>query len=235
MLVNWRFVLCTGAALALSRAAHVYPIASLCNVLTPEEGRRIPDTHKHVLWFSGLRGAMAFALACLARDSLAGTPHGDAAGAMILASTFVMVGCLFTTVLCYCIKKKAVVRLRAKLHPAGHRQHWQLLVQMIEQPVSNHHSVGANRQVRRGSTQLASYACRSRSRCCSTAAASTTSCATGTSSKAARTRPKRSTSCPAARPTARWPTGTRSRKARRTTRARSREMWRRPQRSVATA
>lgn len=87
---TWSFVLFSLAALAISRFLNVYPITALCNFLTPAEGRRIPETHKHMLWFSGLRGAMAFTLANQARDSLARKPGGEAAN-VILTATFFMV------------------------------------------------------------------------------------------------------------------------------------------------
>ena len=87
---TWTFMVFGLLALAISRALNVYPITALCNLLTPAEGRRIPETHKHMLWFSGLRGAMAFALANLARDSLQDTDHSDA-GDVILTATFFMV------------------------------------------------------------------------------------------------------------------------------------------------
>ena len=94
---TWPFIVFSLAALAISRAANVYPITALCNVLTPAEGRRIPQRHKHMLWFSGLRGAMAFALANLAQESLAkrsreipGSTDADA-GDVILTATFFMV------------------------------------------------------------------------------------------------------------------------------------------------
>jgi solute carrier family 9 (sodium/hydrogen exchanger), member 8 len=88
----WAFVIFSLGALALSRAANVYPITGLCNLLTPAEGRKVPQAHKHMLWFSGLRGAMAFALANLARDSLAGKGERESeAGDVILAATFFMV------------------------------------------------------------------------------------------------------------------------------------------------
>jgi Sodium/hydrogen exchanger family len=82
-------------ALALSRAANVYPITALANALTPPGHRKIPAEHTHMLWFSGLRGAMSFALANLARDSMSGTawqPVGD----LIFTTTFVTV---FATVI----------------------------------------------------------------------------------------------------------------------------------------
>lgn len=58
-------------ALALSRAVNVYPCTALVNALrTPET--RVPPRHSFMLWFSGLRGAMAFALSLQAAEDLPG-------------------------------------------------------------------------------------------------------------------------------------------------------------------
>ncbi|KAL5200874.1 hypothetical protein ABZP36_035228 [Zizania latifolia] len=46
----------------LARAVNVFSCAYLVNMSRPEH-RRIPLKHQKALWFSGLRGAMAFALA----------------------------------------------------------------------------------------------------------------------------------------------------------------------------
>ncbi|KAL6643330.1 hypothetical protein ACP70R_018995 [Stipagrostis hirtigluma subsp. patula] len=48
--------------IVVARAANVFSCAYLVNMSRPEH-RRIPLKHQKALWFSGLRGAMAFALA----------------------------------------------------------------------------------------------------------------------------------------------------------------------------
>ncbi|PWZ14570.1 Sodium/hydrogen exchanger 6 [Zea mays] len=48
--------------IVVARAANVFSCAYLVNMSRPEH-RRIPVKHQKALWFSGLRGAMAFALA----------------------------------------------------------------------------------------------------------------------------------------------------------------------------
>lgn len=58
-------------ALAHSRAANIYPCAKLINLLRPAE-LRIPESHKFMMWFSGLRGAIAFALSLEAVEDLPG-------------------------------------------------------------------------------------------------------------------------------------------------------------------
>ena len=61
-------------ALAASRAANVWPCAAAVNLLrTPDT--RIPQAHQFMLWWSGLRGAMAFAIALDAADALPGAPR----------------------------------------------------------------------------------------------------------------------------------------------------------------
>lgn len=82
---TWAFIFFSLVALAISRYLNVYPCTAFINMLRPVE-QRIPETHKHMLWFSGLRGAMAFALSMLARNPL----EGDS-GQVIMTSTFFMV------------------------------------------------------------------------------------------------------------------------------------------------
>ena len=113
---TWTFMLGSLAALALSRVVNIYPITGLCNYLTPAEGRKIPQTHKHMLWFSGLRGAMAFALANLARDELAGKPHSEA-GDVILTATFFMVCASLVRTCLQCLPRTL---LHTKCHDDAH-------------------------------------------------------------------------------------------------------------------
>ena len=54
-------------ALAASRAANVWPLAGLVNYFRPPE-LRIPQGQQVMMWFSGMRGAMAFAMALRALD-----------------------------------------------------------------------------------------------------------------------------------------------------------------------
>ena len=90
---TWTFMVGGLAALALSRLLNIYPLTSLCNVLTPEENRHIPRTHKDMLWFSGLRGAMAFALATqnAVEQSQSGEKVDRDSADVILTATFFMV------------------------------------------------------------------------------------------------------------------------------------------------
>ena len=54
------FILVAFLAIAVARAVNIYPLSFVLNL-----GRKhkIPINYQHMLWFSGLRGAMAFALA----------------------------------------------------------------------------------------------------------------------------------------------------------------------------
>eukprot|EP00951_Prasinocladus_malaysianus_P002239 scaffold15853_cov47-Prasinocladus_malaysianus.AAC.3 len=69
--MTWTFLLVALIALAISRALNVYPLAALVNFLRPEDVK-IPRSHQHMLWFSGLRGAIAFALSLSAAEDLGG-------------------------------------------------------------------------------------------------------------------------------------------------------------------
>lgn len=101
--LTWSFIAFCLLALAVSRLANVYPNIALVNVFRPAE-MHVPPSHKFMLWFSGLRGAMAFALAVQARDIL------DEAADVILTATFFMV---LITVL---VNGGAAAYLLEKLH-----------------------------------------------------------------------------------------------------------------------
>lgn len=87
----WPFILVSFAALALARVGTVYPLTALVNHLTPPGATRVPRAHQHVLVHSGLRGAMAFALAAQARNALKGSAAGEAAGELFLCTAFFVV------------------------------------------------------------------------------------------------------------------------------------------------
>ncbi|PNW71931.1 hypothetical protein CHLRE_16g671250v5 [Chlamydomonas reinhardtii] len=85
----WSYAALCLIALAASRAANIYPLSLLVNCLRPIE-RRITQKEQFMMWWSGLRGAMAFALAVEAADS-----YGDA-GEVMKTVTFYII---FITVL----------------------------------------------------------------------------------------------------------------------------------------
>ncbi|KAL3684425.1 hypothetical protein R1sor_002447 [Riccia sorocarpa] len=62
---NWShvgFIFFSILFILVARAANVFPCAYIVNYFRSEE-RQIPENHQKALWFAGLRGAMAFALA----------------------------------------------------------------------------------------------------------------------------------------------------------------------------
>ncbi|KAL2339310.1 hypothetical protein Fmac_013756 [Flemingia macrophylla] len=71
--------------IGIARAANVFSCAYLVNLFRPAR-RQIPPKHKKALWYSGLRGAMAFALAL---QSIHDLPEGH--GQTILTATTAIV------------------------------------------------------------------------------------------------------------------------------------------------
>lgn len=71
--LRWLLQVVALVALAVSRAANVFPISALVNYLRPSD-LRIPGSQQFVMWWAGLRGAMAFALALEAAGDLPGAP-----------------------------------------------------------------------------------------------------------------------------------------------------------------
>ncbi|GAQ86855.1 Na+/H+ antiporter [Klebsormidium nitens] len=61
-------------AILAARAANVFPLSYIINTIRPRS-KNIPMAHQKALWFSGLRGAMAFALALQSIEDLP-TGHG---------------------------------------------------------------------------------------------------------------------------------------------------------------
>ena len=87
-----KFFVLSLIACLVARAANVFPAARIANSLglapRTRSGRRgkIPRSYQVMLWFSGLRGAIAFALALDAKEKL-----GGEAGNVILTSTLLIV------------------------------------------------------------------------------------------------------------------------------------------------
>ncbi|XRB17000.1 sodium/hydrogen exchanger [Pseudoscourfieldia marina] len=84
---NWKigFGFWSLVAIVLARAAHIFPLTQMMNVLRPSE-TRIPKTHARMLWFAGLRGAIAFSLALGAENDI-----GKQRGAMLLSATLLTI------------------------------------------------------------------------------------------------------------------------------------------------
>lgn len=86
---DWKFIFANFGACLLARALNTFPLCSLAN-LGRSEQQKIPFTYQIVIWFSGLRGAIAFALVL---NVSTGNPiHA----AILKSSTLFLV--LFTTV-----------------------------------------------------------------------------------------------------------------------------------------
>ncbi|RLN56336.1 hypothetical protein BBJ28_00001534 [Nothophytophthora sp. Chile5] len=86
---DWSFIFANLGACLLARAFNTFPLCALANC-GRSEAQKIPFTYMVVIWFSGLRGAIAFAL-------VLNVATGDPVHAAILkSSTLFLV--LFTTV-----------------------------------------------------------------------------------------------------------------------------------------
>ena len=57
-LIGWAVALCL-----VARALHVYPLSAALNRSRAAHQEGITPNQQHVMWFSGLRGAVAFACA----------------------------------------------------------------------------------------------------------------------------------------------------------------------------
>ncbi|KAE9594796.1 putative cation/H+ exchanger, cation/H+ exchanger, CPA1 family [Lupinus albus] len=79
------FILFSITFIGIARAANVFSCAYLVNLVRPAH-RKIPPNHQKALWYSGLRGAMAFALAL---QSVHDLPEGH--GQAILTTTTAIV------------------------------------------------------------------------------------------------------------------------------------------------
>jgi len=79
----------------IARALNIFPISFLANCCRQKGVNKIPVKMQCVLWFAGLRGAIAFALSM----NLPG-PHSDTYAAVTL---FI---CIFTTVVCGSLTEK---------------------------------------------------------------------------------------------------------------------------------
>ncbi|KAI9905541.1 hypothetical protein PsorP6_013464 [Peronosclerospora sorghi] len=86
---DWNFILANVCACLVARALNTFPLCFLANWKRSEQ-QKIPFTYMIVIWFSGLRGAIAFALVLTVSTS--NVPHA----AILKSSTLFTV--LFTTV-----------------------------------------------------------------------------------------------------------------------------------------
>lgn len=87
----------------LGRALNIFPLSWLANLCRKRGHNRIPMKMQFVLWFAGLRGAIAFALA----ENMPG-PNRDA------YATATLTICIFTTVVCGGFTEKILSRMGMK-------------------------------------------------------------------------------------------------------------------------
>jgi NhaP-type Na+/H+ and K+/H+ antiporter len=100
---NWALIACVLILCFVSRAAHVFTMSNLANC-----GRKTKITFKMqiVMWFAGLRGAIAFALAL--------NIPGDNRPVLLTAALSVII---FTTIVCGGLTEKLVAKLGLKRDP----------------------------------------------------------------------------------------------------------------------
>ncbi|RLN26428.1 hypothetical protein BBJ28_00009857 [Nothophytophthora sp. Chile5] len=88
---DWRFIAAATGACLVARACNTFPLCSLANCgRRPMHRKKIPATYMAVIWFAGLRGAIAFALALNVRT------NDPSHAAVIKGATIFLV--IFTTV-----------------------------------------------------------------------------------------------------------------------------------------
>ncbi|RLN49069.1 hypothetical protein BBJ29_007821 [Phytophthora kernoviae] len=90
--IDWSFIGLTLVACLVARFMNIFPLLSLCNCLRSPPNR-IPVKYMSVIWFAGLRGSMAFALA--KNWSYVGL-HGASHRRLIESTTLVVI--LITTI-----------------------------------------------------------------------------------------------------------------------------------------
>lgn len=98
-----KLILISLFVMLVARAVNVFPIAFLINV--SRKSNKIPFRHQLMLWFAGLRGAMAFAL-------VLNVPV--ASGTLMLTTTLVL--CIFTVLVFGGLSAKALQLLDIDMH-----------------------------------------------------------------------------------------------------------------------
>lgn len=83
--LTWGFLVVALIAIAHSRAANIWACSKAVGLLRPPD-MKIPHAHQTMLWWSGLRGAIAFALSLSAVQDIPG-----GAGDVMLTCTFVII------------------------------------------------------------------------------------------------------------------------------------------------
>mmetsp|Transcript_9693 Transcript_9693/g.24830 ORF Transcript_9693/g.24830 Transcript_9693/m.24830 type:complete len:560 (+) Transcript_9693:143-1822(+) len=82
---TWTLFVLAFLAMLVARVCNVFPSCFLTNLIRPGP-KKISPRHQAFLWFSGLRGAIAFALALKSKQDV-----GDEAGQVIFSTTLLIV------------------------------------------------------------------------------------------------------------------------------------------------
>jgi NhaP-type Na+/H+ or K+/H+ antiporter len=110
---SFSFIFWTACFCLFGRACHVYPLTALLN-WGPRKSNPITRNQQHMIWYSGLRGAVAFALA----KNFPGEKQNEVLATtmiIILLSIFVMGGGTVAM-----LKKLDIPRLTVRwFHTAG--------------------------------------------------------------------------------------------------------------------
>jgi hypothetical protein len=101
-------VFCVVALVAclIGRALNIFPLSWLANLCRTKRSNKIPGKMQVVLWFAGLRGAIAFALS----ENMPG-PHKD------VYATATLTICIVTTVFCGGLTERMLTAFAMKEEP----------------------------------------------------------------------------------------------------------------------
>lgn len=92
---HWPIIVVAIIAILISRLFNVYPNSFLINLYRSDK-KKIPMSYQHVMWFSGLRGAIAFALGLEAAEGYAVRADTDTPGAGLCILTMTLSIVIFT-------------------------------------------------------------------------------------------------------------------------------------------
>ncbi|KAL6759442.1 Sodium/hydrogen exchanger family-domain-containing protein [Haematococcus lacustris] len=129
----WAYTALVLIALGLSRAANILPCAAIVNHLRHPH-LRMPAKHQFMMWWAGLRGAMAFALSVQASEDF------GAAGEVMKTCTFYVI---FITVLVNggsCAHLIERLDLKAPTGPAVAADQPLITITTLTSPATNSHS-----------------------------------------------------------------------------------------------
>lgn len=115
---TWKHISLTGVAFGavlVSRVFNIFPGSWMLNLFTKRPEKKIPFTYQKMLWFSGLRGGIAFALAL---ETFKDIPENHAQA--ILNATLLII--VFTVVVNGGLTVAALKKLKIQMGYIEHRQ-----------------------------------------------------------------------------------------------------------------